>query len=131
MGLRHVLSDPVALTDVDGNALGVTGTALDTTLATAIAGEDATNDVLKTEQQFTYLHLSATTTIPATFLHRIIINSAAATASIAVTDGGTALSTWVPGALTVPVSVEFNVNLNTSCVVTITVAAADVTVVYR
>lgn len=62
------------LTDGDASGLEVDSSGnLFNTMATAIAGEDLTNDVLKTEQRFTLLNVTSDTLVKngAGFLHSV------------------------------------------------------------
>lgn len=113
--------------DVNGN--------LKTTLATTLAGEDITNDVLKTEQRFSssYISTATTTTIKsgAGFLHTVTVNggtagtiigydnTAASGTVIFSFDTTNALATYI-----------FNVTFSVGLTI-ITSAATKVTTSYR
>lgn len=66
----------ITLSDGEGAAMALDVAAnVKVTLATSIAGEDITNDVLKVEQRFTALHCTADTLVKtgAGFLHALTI----------------------------------------------------------
>lgn len=92
-------------------------------LSSAIAGEDLTNDVLKTEQRFSYTNCTADTAVKsgAGFLHTVTImpTDAAATAGSIILYDNTAESGTIIGTITVtaawvaPVTLTFDVNFAT------------------
>lgn len=100
-----------------------TTTSSKTTLATAIAGEDLINNVLKVEQRFTGVNVTADTAVKsgAGFLHTVTIlpTDVAATAGTIVlydntAESGTLLGTiYIPAAYVVPVTVTFDVSFAT------------------
>ncbi|MFA5990440.1 MAG: hypothetical protein WC803_12665 [Sphingomonas sp.] len=120
--------------DVNGN--------LKATLATAIAGEDLTNDVLKVEQRYSYAYCVADTLVKtgAGFLHTLTFSptDAAATAgTIFVYDKTTEatptiFSYTIPAAALVPVTVTLDVSFTTGLYIGFTTTAdVAVTVSYR
>lgn len=120
--------------DVNGNTK--------VTLATQIAGEDLTNDVLKSEQRFSYLNIvagQATTVVKAGagFLHAITFNGpATATNTTNVYDhasgAGTIIATPLATAIVSPVTLIFDVSFSTGLtIITATANGANMTVSYR
>lgn len=110
--------------------------------ATAIAGEDLTNDVLKVENRYSYSYLAADGQVKAGagFLHAITISptDAAATAgSIIAYDSLTEadpkiFNFYVPAAAMVPVTVILDVSFATGLYIGFTTTAdVSVTVSYR
>lgn len=120
--------------DVNGN--------LKQTLATALAGEDLTNDVLKTEQRFSYTNISADTAVKsgAGFLHTVTfaqIDAAPTAGTIIIYDNtgesGTIIfsSTWTT-AVFMPVTVTIDASFSTGLYVGFTTTAdIGVTLSYR
>lgn len=124
------------LNDGDNDSLQLDPSAnLKTSLATLIAGEDLTNNVLKVETRFSYATIStaATTTVKsgAGFLHRIIITGGTA-GTITVYDNTAGSGTQIADFDTTNTmnSYEFNVAFSTGLTI-ITGAATKVTVAYR
>lgn len=120
--------------DVNGNVKSV--------LATTIAGEDLTNDVLKVEQRYTYAYVTADALVKtgAGFLHTLTFSptDAAATAgTIFVYDKTseatpTIFSYTIPAAALVPVTVTLDVSFTTGLYIGFTTTAdVAVTVSYR
>lgn len=121
-------------TDVNGNILE--------SLATKIAGEDLTADVIKVEQRFSYLNIvagQATTVVKAGagFLHSITFNGpATATNTTNVYDhasgAGTIIATPLATAAAAPVTVIYDVSFaNGLTIITATANGANMTVSYR
>lgn len=115
---------------------------LKTTLATLIAGEDSTNNVLKVEERFSYLNIAAgqaTTAVKASagFLHTITFNSAAtATNTTVVYDNpstsGTVIARPAATTATVPTTLTYDVAfVNGLTIITTTANGSDMTVSYR
>lgn len=108
-----------------------------TTLATAIAGEDTANDVLKVENRFSYWHgnTAGTTTIKAApgFLHRIIVGKAGSSSTVTVYDNTSASGNIIAVMSTdAQASIEFNVEFLTGLTIVVAgTTAPDVTVSYR
>jgi len=113
-----------------------------TTLATLISGEDQTNDVLKTEQQFSYAYCVADTQVKgsAGFVHSLTFSplDAAATAGTiflydALTETTpTVFSYYIPAAALVPVTVILDVKMTTGIYIGFTTTAdVCVTCSYR
>lgn len=120
--------------DVNGN--------LNVTQATAIAGEDLANNVMKVEQRFSYLNIAAgqaTTTVKsgAGFLHSITFNSAAtATNTTTVYDNtaasGTVIAIPAATTATVPTTLTYDVSFATGLtIITATANGSNMTVSYR
>lgn len=118
-----------------------TGGAGHVTLATKISGEDQTNDVLKTEQQFSFSNIvSATTTVVksgAGLLHSINVNKAVAAATITIYDNtaasGTKIGTITFGAALLtdpPLLGLYDVTFATGLTI-VTSGATDITVSWR
>lgn len=121
--------------DVNGNLL--------TSLATKIAGEDLTNDVLKTEERFSYTNITAEAQIKsgAGFLHTVTISQANLSSTVAglmtiydsLTETGTVI--WKGWIFTnpVPVTITLDVSFATGCYVGFdgTLSNCSVTVAYR
>jgi len=114
----------------------------DISLATLIAGEDQTNDVLKVEGQFIWAYCTADTQVKAGagFLHSVTISptDAAATAgSIIIYDQTTEavpilFTYYVPAAALVPVTVILDVKFATGLYVGFTTTNdVAVTISYR
>ena len=142
MARRHIgQSFPTVLTDESGVAVGVTGEALDANLATQVAGEDITEDVLKTEQRFKYKVLSADGQIKAGpgFVHTMTFTSdAAATAGTIIlydslSETGTAVFTYtVPASYIAPFTIILDVEMATGIYLGFTTTAdVVVTTSYR
>lgn len=100
-----------------------------------IAGEDLTNNVMKTEQRFSYANItSATTTTVKSgsgFLHAITINTTAA-GTITIYDNTAGSGTKI-GTLEASVGEQtftYNVAFSTGLTI-VTAAASDITVSYR
>lgn len=112
------------------------------TLASALAGEDLTNDVLKVEQRFSYTNISADTAVKsgAGFLHTVTfaqIDAAPTAGTIIIYDNtaesGTIIfsSTWTT-AVFMPVTVTIDASFSTGLYVGFTTTAdIGVTVSYR
>lgn len=111
-------------------------------LATLIAGEDLTNNVLKVEQRFSFLNIAAgqaTTTVKsgAGFLHSITFNSAATATNVTTVYDNTAGSGTViaiPAATTatVPTTLTYDCSFSTGLtIVTGTANGSNMTVSYR
>lgn len=112
------------------------------TLSTLIAGEDLTNDVLKTEQRFSFLNVTGDTLVKSGsgFLHTVTImpTDAAATAGTIVLYDNTAESGTIIGTIAivaaylVPVTLTFDCSFSTGLYVGFTTTAdVNVTVSYR
>jgi hypothetical protein len=113
--------------DVNGN--------LKSTLATKIAGEDLTNDVMKVEEQFSYAYIASATTTQvksgATFLKAIVVNTTAAgTIGIIDNTSGSTVNVGQLKASVVEGTYEYNIRLSAGLRI-VTGAASDITVVYR
>lgn len=100
-----------------------------------LAGEDQTNDVIKTEQRYSYSHIATNTTtvVKSTpgFLHSITVNTTAAGA-ITVYDNTAGSGTVI--AILKSSVVEGTYTFDVTCTTGITVvtaAASDITVSYR
>lgn len=115
---------------------------LKATLATAIAGEDLTNDVMKTEQRFTGVNVTADAQIKAGagFLHTVTImpTDTAATAGTIIlydntAESGTLLGTiYINAAGFIPFTLTFDCNFATGLYVGFTTTNdVNVTVSYR
>lgn len=137
-GQQHV----VIRTDSGASAMDETNDALQTTLATTIAGEDVATDVLKTEQRFSYSQVTADAAVKSApgFLHALTFSQtdAAPTAgTITVYDNtaesGTKIFEWN---LTTTVFMPFTVTIDASFATGLyvgfaTTADVQVTVSYR
>lgn len=111
--------------------------------ATKLAGEDLANDVMKVEQQFSYLNITlaapTTTTVKsgAGMLHLIQINKAAANAVITIYDNtagsGTVIATITQPAavLASQITMLYDVKFSTGLTLVTSAAAQDITVAYR
>lgn len=119
--------------DVNGNLLSSMGTK--------VAGEDLTNDVLKVENQMTYLNITtATTTTVKTgtgLFNAITINKNVATATITIYDNtaasGTKIGTITAGAALLtdpPINAIYNAKFATGLTI-VTSGATDITISYR
>lgn len=115
--------------------------SLRTSLATGLAGEDLTNDVLKVEARYSYTPItSATTTViksSAGFLHKIVFNKRIANGVTTIYDNtsaaGTKIGTITEGAAILsdpPNPVEYNCSFATGLTI-VTSAAEDITVIWR
>lgn len=128
----------VTLYGSNDTELGTSANPLQQNLATAIAGEDLTNNVLKVEQRFSYIAISTavTTTVKATsgFLHTITIVAAGASGNtVTVYDNtagsGTAIiPTFTPVVGTLLLDVSFGTGLT---IVTAGTTPPILTVSYR
>jgi len=105
----------VVVQDGSGNVAGVTSGGQDVSLSTLLAGEDQTNDVIKTERQYGYELIAANETaeVPGggsgaagDYLYEVIVK--ANTGTITVLDGATTI--FVIAASTT-VGTKFEVNL--------------------
>lgn len=116
--------------------------SLKQTLATKIAGEDLTNDVMKTEQRYSYAYCTADTAVKsgAGFLHTVTISPTDATATAGTiilydntAESGTVMFTYyIPAAALVPVTVVLDVSFSTGLYVGFTTTAdVAVTLSYR
>jgi hypothetical protein len=119
VGLRHILADPVSQ-------------------VTQQAGEDLTNDVTKVEQRYRFTRIQNTTgvqTITTDFLHRVVVNTGAASATILLEDGSSSVPIGqikMDGAVIPPVSLEYNIALDhIYLIVTPSSATLDLTIVHR
>lgn len=111
-------------------------------LGTQIAGEDLTNDVLKVEQRFSYVNISADTAVKsgAGFLHTVTfaqIDAAPTAGTIIIYDNtaesGTIIfsSTWTT-AVFMPVTITIDASFSTGLYVGFTTTAdIGVTLSYR
>jgi hypothetical protein len=127
------------VTSVANLAAGtVTALALGTvTQSTLMAGEDQTNDVMKTEQQFSYYHyvgtagtVVGTVKAAAGFLHTVTVNTVGTSPVTIYDSAGT--SATVIGILTA--AVDNTKTYNVKCTTGITLSgtsAVDITVAYR
>lgn len=135
---------PITLTDGEGCALAVDVNGYQkVSLATLIAGEDVTNDVLKTEQRYSYSLVTADTLVKtgSGVLHCVTIaqNDAAPTAgTIDILDNTSAGSTpkifsWtLTTAVFYPFTIFFDCAFATGLYVDFTTTAdVNVTVSYR
>ena len=124
------------------NGLYDTSGNLKNTLATKLAGEDLTNDVLKVEHRFSYANVTADTAVKqgAGFLHTVTImpTDTAATAGTIIlydntAESGTLLGTiYVNAAAFVPVTLTFDVSFATGLYIGFTTTNdVNVTVSYR
>ena len=90
-------------------------------LGTQIAGEDLTNDVLKTEQRFSYAYCTADTAVKsgAGFLHTVTItpiDAAAGTITLwdNTAESGTTITTiYIPAAFVAPITLTLDVSFST------------------
>lgn len=112
------------------------------TLVTALAGEDLTNDVLKTEQRYTYAYVVADTLVKtgAGFVHTVTFSptdTAATAGTIFLYDKTTEATPTIfaysiPAAALVPVTVILDVSFTTGLYVGFTTTAdVAVTISYR
>jgi len=119
-----------------------TSNAKSVDLATAIAGEDLTNDVLKTEQRYSYAYCVADTQVKAGegFVHSLTfspLDAAATAGTIFLYDSlteavPTVFSYYIPAAALVPVTVILDVTCGTGIYIGFTTTAdVAVTVSYR
>lgn len=134
---------PVFLTTSAGvDASDTTNNANKVTLATALAGEDVVNDVMKVEQRYAYSLVAANTAVKSApgFLHSLTFscNDAAPTAgTIDVYDNtvasGTKIFSWtLPATAFTPCSVIIDATFATGLYVAFTTTAdVNVTVSYR
>lgn len=110
------------------------------TLATTIAGEDITNDVLKVEERFSFSNITTGTTTSvksgAGFLHALVINKPVASATITMYDNTAASGTKI-GTIALPATLTFDtdsliydVTFATGLTI-VTSGATDLTVGYR
>lgn len=126
---------PTLTNNDDADILADVNSNLKVTLATKIAGEDITNDVMKTEQQFTYSYISTATTTQvksgAGFLHAIVVGETAE-GKISVIDNtsGTTVNIGALKASIVEGTYVFNCLFTTGLRI-ITAAASKITVIYR
>jgi hypothetical protein len=133
---------PTTRTDGQGGPLQTEADGtLRTSLATGIAGEDLTNDVLKVEARYAFTNLvgAATTTVKASagFLHNLVINKWVSGASITIYDNTSAASTKI-GTITMsaaqssepPWAAVYDMAFATGLTIVIT-GAIDVTVGWR
>jgi hypothetical protein len=109
--------------------------ALNVNLNTTIAGEDVSNDVLKTEFRYSYWrgNTAGTTTVKAapSLLHRVVIGKGATSATVTVYDNTSATGNTISVIdASAPSSLEFNIQTLTGLTVVIS-GTPDVTVVYR
>lgn len=110
-----------------------------TSLATLMAGEDLTNNVMKVEQRFSYTHISTATTTTvksgAGFLHNLVVNTLGTVASTCTIYDNTAGSGTVIGVintLALGGTFSFDVSFSTGLtLVTTGTVAPDITVSYR
>jgi hypothetical protein len=113
-----------------------------TTLATAIAGEDLTNNVIKVEERFSYAYCVADTQVKAGagFVHTLSftpLDAAATAGTIFLYDSlteavPTVFSYYIPAAALVPVTVILDVSMATGIYIGFTTTAdVAVTVSYR
>jgi hypothetical protein len=110
-------------------------------LATTIAGEDVTNDVLKVEQRFVYTNIvlaAPTTTIVKSgpgFLHMITFNRPVSTGTVTCYDNtaasGTLIGTITSPAGGVPVSLVYDVTFSIGLTCVTATAAQDITISSR
>lgn len=108
-------------------------------LATLIAGEDLTNNVLKVEERFSYTNITTDTTTTvksgAGFLHLITINAPTATETITIYDNtagsGTKIGTITIPASPMPVTLTYDVAFGTGLTLVTATATSDITVSYR
>jgi hypothetical protein len=126
--------------DIRTNRLDSSGNLM-TTMGTAIAGEDLTNDVLKVEMRYSYTGITTatTTTVKSSpgFLHKIIFNKRVANGVTTIydntTNSGTKIATITEGAAILsdpPNPVEYNCVFSTGLTI-VTSANEDITVVWR
>lgn len=112
-----------------------------TDMNTLISGEDQTNDVLKTEQQFSYYHHigtagSTTGTIKAAagFLHSVVYNTHTAGGTYAIYDSAgtsaTVIGIAAPGAALAPLTSIYDVKFTTGLTI-LSGSLCDLTVSYR
>lgn len=130
------------LYDSSNQAIGILN-GLYVRLSEPISGEDALNDVMKVEQRFVYTNIvlaAPTTTVVKNspgFLHRVVINTAAATGVIICYDntiaaGNQILSITQPAALlATSVPLEYNVSFSVGLTCVTSVAAQNITVATR
>ncbi len=135
-------STPITLSNEEGAALALnsSGQAL-TDLATALAGEDVANDVIKVEQRFSYANIvlaAPTTTVVksgAGFLHSITFNKPVATGVVTIYDNtaasGTLIGTITVPASPMPVTLFYDAAFTTGLTIVTATAAQDITVSYR
>jgi hypothetical protein len=124
------------LTDGDDSALNVdaSGNTL-VSQATLLAGEDIANDVIKTENRYSYATITTATTTTvksgAGFLHRIVVTGGT-TGTIVIYDNTAASGTKIADFDTTNAiaSYEFNVSYTTGLTI-VTSAATKITVSYR
>lgn len=142
LGVMPVLANAAAPTWTEGDqaleSADLSGNQR-TTLGTLIAGEDLTNNVIRTEQHGTYAHISTATTTTvksgAGFLYNVSVNSLGTVASTCTVYDNTAGSGTVIGVInTLALSGTFLNNLTFSTgltLVTTGTVAPDITVSYR
>lgn len=133
---------PTTRTDGQGGPLQAEADgSLRTSLATGIAGEDLTNDVMKVEARYSYTPITtATTTVvksSAGFLHKIIFNKRIVNGVTTIYDNtsaaGTKIGTITEGAAILsdpPNPVEYNCSFATGLTI-VTSTAEDITVIWR
>lgn len=109
-------------------------------LGTSLAGEDILNDVMKTEQRFSYQNIvlaaPTTTTVKSGvgFLHSIVFNKPASTGTVTIYDNtagsGTLIGTITSGDA-LPRTLVYNCSFTTGLTLVTATAAQDITVIYR
>ncbi len=111
------------------------------TMMTLLAGEDQTNDVLKTEQQFSYYHhvgtagsTSGTIKAASGFLHSMIINTHTSGGTYALYDSSgtsaTVIGILAPTTSLAPINARYDVKFNTALTV-VSGSACDISFAYR
>lgn len=136
-------SSAITLANEEGGALALNASGqAQVDLATAIAGEDITNDVLKTEQRYSYAYCVADTQVKdgPGFVHTLTfspLDAAATAGTIFLYDKlteatPTVFSYYIPAAALVPVTVTLDVSMTTGIYIGFTTTAdVAVTVSYR
>ena len=136
----------VTASNVIGKLIDDAGTINGMTLNTLIAGEDQTNDVLKTEGRFSYANVTASgataVKTSAGFLHSITFNQPASGVTTVITDasaaGGTIVATIKPETSAVATSQPFTLIYDVVCSTGITASqvsgiatGSNLTISYR
>mgnify|MGYP006992576201 FL=1 len=144
MGIGTLNSGTINVATVNAATInaGTIGTVSNLgTMMTLLAGEDQTNDVLKTEQQFSYYNhvgtagsTSGTVKAAAGFLHAIIYNTHTSGGTYTLYDSSGTSATRIgivaPGAALAPFTSIYDVKFTTALTV-VSGSACDLTFAYR
>lgn len=139
---KYGLVPPTLISGEDESLQVDSNANLKVTLATKLAGEDLTNDVMKVEGQFSFSNITTATTTTVKsgsgFFHSLTINTTVASSVITIYDNTAGSGTKI-GTITLPAvllaegpnTAIYDVKFSTGLTIVTATGASDITISYR